>query len=100
MFSPINDHSCKLPVADELRLLVRLAHAPRDELQLAQDAVQLPVRGGQRQRVALVLHGGRPDERASELGPALENNQATVKRTLGHNGHEQKDMTKKTNILL
>lgn len=52
----VHDHGGELPVADELGLLVRLTHASRDELQLPQDGLQLPLRGWAGPRV---LQSGR-----------------------------------------
>ena len=49
---PVDDHGSKLPVADDLLLLVVKLHPVHDELELLQDALQLPV-GARRASVSV-----------------------------------------------
>lgn len=46
----VHHHRGKLPVADHLRLLVRLLHAVRDELELAQNVLEISLRARRRHR--------------------------------------------------
>lgn len=58
MHVPVHHHCGELPVAYHVRLLVRLLHAVRDELQLLEDQVQLARIAAAR----VLLDGGRPTE--------------------------------------
>ena len=55
---PVDDHGRKLPVHDDLVLLVAYLHPVRDELELLQDALQLPV--GRGRTVVSVARGAGP----------------------------------------
>ena len=50
---PVDDHGSKLPVADDLLLLIVKLHPVRDELELLEDALELAIGRG---RTPVAVH--------------------------------------------